>query len=159
MSASGGSDSGAYGERVRDLFDRASKAENIGEIIFTGVGGVALAIGGALSSGILTVADVFILPAQAFIEGVIGLVGSIFGGASTIIDLGALGSAISLGPSGLFQSPLSFPIAVGVILLGLYLVVAYTSEEPTTNFLPLVGSGLDLPTPFFTDSEEDDKNN
>jgi hypothetical protein len=142
---------------VQRLFERASSADSIGEVIFTGLGAILLAIGTALSSGVLTIADIFIVPASAFIDGVSNLVGSIFGGASTIIDLGALGSAISLGPDGLFQSPLSFPIAVGIILLGMYLVIAYVSEEDTTNFLPLVGSGFDLPSPGFIDAEEEEE--
>ena len=149
------STSGAGGPRVQRLFERASSADNIGEVIFTGLGAILLAVGTALSSGVLTIADIFIRPANAFIGGVSGLVESVFGGASTIIDLGALGSAISLGPDGLFSSPLSFPIAVGIILLGIYLVIAFTSEEETTNFFPLIGSGFDVPTPGFTDAEEE----
>lgn len=147
--------SGAGGPRVQRAFERAASAGSIGRVIFLGLGAVLTAVGSALASGVFTLADIFIIPANAFIEGVGGLVGSVFGGAATIVDLGALGSAISLGPDGLFSSPLSFPIAVGVILLGIYLVIAFVSEEETTNFFPLIGSGFDVPTPGFLDAEEE----
>jgi hypothetical protein len=149
--------SGAGGGRVDDLFDRAKNAEDIGGVIFQGLGAILFAIGGALASAILTLADVFIIPARAFIDGAANLVGSVFGGSALIVDLGALGSGQSIGPGGLFASPLSFPIAFGIILLGFYVLLAFTSEEPTTNFFPLVGSGFDVPTPGFTDAEEEEE--
>lgn len=149
--------SGAGGPRIRRLFQRAANAGSIGGVIFQGIGAVLLAVGTALASGILTIADVFIIPMQAFIGAVGDLIGAIFGGAAMIIDFGAIASAISIGPDGLFASPLSFPFAIGIVLLAMYLVVAYSSEQPTTNFFPLVGSGFDVPTPGWTDAEEEEE--
>lgn len=148
--------SGAGGPRVNRLFERAADADNIGVVVFRGLGAILFAIGTAIASGILTLADVFIVPAQAFIGAVGDLITAVFGGAATIVDLGAIASAVSLGPEGLFASPLSFPIAIGVALVGFYVILAFTSEEDTTNFFPLVGTGFDVPTPGFTDAEEEE---
>lgn len=147
--------SGAGGPRVNRLFERAADADNIGVVVFRGLGAILFAIGTAIASGILTLADVFIVPAQAFIGAIGDLITAIFGGAATIIDLGALASAISLGPQGLFASPISFAVAIAVVLLGLYVFIAFISEPETTNVPFLPGSGLDVPTPGFTDSEEE----
>lgn len=148
--------SGAGGPRVRELFERAANAGSLGGVIFQGMGAVLLAIGGALASGVLTIADVFIVPLQALIGGVSDVIGSFFGGAATIIDFGAIGTAISIGPGGMFNvGPLTFALAVGAILLAFWLMRAYVSEEPTSNVFP--GLPFDVPTPGFLDAEEDDK--
>lgn len=147
--------SGAGGPRVQRLFDRAASADSIGEVIFTGLGAILLAIGTGIASGVLTLADVFIVPAQSFIGAVGDLIDAVFGGAAGIINLGALASGFSIGPEGLFASPLSFPIAIGIVLLGFYVLLAFVSEEETTNFFPLIGTGFDVPTPGFLDAEEE----
>jgi len=147
--------SGAGGPRVQRLFERASSADSIGEVIFTGIGGILLALGTALASGVLTVADIFIVPANAFIQATGELVSALFGGAADIINLGGIASALSIGPGGLFASPISFVIGIAVVLLGFYVLIAFISEEETTNFFPLIGSGFDLPSPGFIDAEEE----
>jgi len=151
------SSSGAGGPRVRRLFDRAKNAGSIGGVIFQGLSAILLAIGGALASGILTLADVFILPLGAFASEAAGLVESFFGAFGIVIDFGAIASAQSIGPSGLFASPLSLPIAFVIIGLSAYVIAAIASEEETTNFFPLVGSGFDVPTPGFAGPEEDEE--
>ncbi|WP_135304113.1 hypothetical protein [Haloarcula amylovorans] len=153
MSASGG----AGGPRVRRLFDRAAKAESIGEVIFQGLGAVFFAVGSALASGIFTLADVFIIPTGSFITSIGELIDSFIGGAAMIINFGAIASAVSIGPGGLFASPISFVIAIGVVLLGFYVLLAYISEEDTSNFFPLIGTGFDVPTPGFLDAEEEEE--
>ncbi|WP_424001188.1 hypothetical protein ACOZ4I_15695 [Haloarcula salina] len=147
--------SGAGGSRVRSLFDRAANAGSIGAVLFQGIGAVLFAIGSALASGVLTIADVFIIPAQSFIGAVGGLIDAVFGGAAQIINFGAIATALSLGPGGRFASPLSFGFAFAMVLLAFYILLAYISEEDTTNFFPLIGTGFDLPTPGFLDSEEE----
>ncbi|GGN92274.1 hypothetical protein [Haloarcula pellucida] len=149
--------SGAGGDRVRDLFNRAAAADSIGGILFQGIGAVFFAVGTAIASGILTLADVFIIPTQSFIGAVGDLITATFGGAARIINFGAIASAISIGPGGLFASPLSFVFAIGIVLLALYVVLAYISEEDTTNFFPLIGTGFDVPTPGFIDAEEEEE--
>jgi hypothetical protein len=146
--------SGAGGPRVRRLFDRAKNAGSIGGVIFQGLSAILLAIGGALASGILTLADVFIKPMAAFASGAAGLTESFLESFGLVIDFGAIGSARSIGPGGLFASPLSLPIAFGIVALSAYVIIAFVSEEETTNFFPLVGSGLDIPTPGAEDAEE-----
>jgi hypothetical protein len=148
--------SGAGGPRVRRLFERAKNAGSITGVIFQGASAILLAIGGAIASGVLTVADVFILPLQAFASGAAGFVESFLGAFGVVVDFGAVASAESIGPDGLLASPLSLPIAFGIIGLSAYVIIAFVSEEETTNFFPLVGSGFDVPTPGFQDAEEED---
>jgi hypothetical protein len=146
--------SGAGGPRVRRLFDRAKNAGSIGGVIFQGLSAILLAIGGAIASGVLTLADVFILPLQAFASGAASFTESFLGAFGIVVDFGAIATARSIGPGGLFASPLSLPIAFGIIGLSAYVIIAFVSEEETTNFFPLVGSGLDIPTPGTEDAEE-----
>lgn len=154
MSASGG----AGGPRVRSLFDRAASADSLGGVIFQGIGAVLLAVGTAIASGVLTVADVIIVPLSTLTNAAGQLIDAIFGGAANIIDLGALSTALSIGPGGMFNlGPFSFALGIGAVLLGLYVVTAYLSEEPTGNFVP--GIPFDIPTPGFQGPEEDDEEN
>lgn len=144
----------AGGARVRRLFDRAASADSLAEVMFTGIGAILLSVGTAIASGILTVADVFIVPVSMLTEEIGGLIGSVFGGAARIIDFGALATALSIGPGGRFNlGPLSFALAIASILLALWIVAAYRAEEATSNFFP--GLPFDVPTPGFTDSEEE----
>ena len=148
--------SGAGGDRIRDLFRRAAEAGSLGAIVFRGIGAVLLAVGTAFASGVLTVADLVIQPAQATIDGVTGLIGSIFGGAELVIDLSALTTAVSLGPSGRFAlGPFTLALGVGAILLALFAMNAYLSDDTTGNFA--VGLPFDIPTPGFQGPEEDDE--
>jgi hypothetical protein len=152
MSASGG----AGGSRVTALFDRAASADSLGGVIFQGIGAVLLAVGTALASGVLTIADVLIVPLSTLTNAVGELIDAIFGGAAQIVDFGAIATAISIGPGGQFNvGPFSFALAIGAVLLALYVVTAYLSEEPTGNFVP--GLPFDIPTPGFTGPEEDDE--
>ncbi|MFC6757889.1 MULTISPECIES: hypothetical protein [Haloarcula] len=148
--------SGAGGGRVSDLFDRAAEADNLASIIIQGFGAVFLAIGSAIASGIITVADVIIIPLSALANAGGDLVGAIFGGAGQIIEFGALATALSIGPDGAFNiGPFTFALGVGAVLLALWLVTAYVSEDSTGNFVP--GIPFDIPTPGFTGPEEEEE--
>ncbi|MBO4248378.1 hypothetical protein IL252_11190 [Halomicrobium sp. IBSBa] len=148
--------SGAGGSRVRRLFDRAARADSLAGVVFQGIGAVLLAGGTALSSGVLTIADVIIVPVGSLTSEVGDLIGATFGGAATIINAGALGTAVSIGPDGMFNlGPLSFALGVGSVLLAVYAISAYLSEEDTGNFFP--GLPFDIPTPGFGGPEEDDQ--
>jgi hypothetical protein len=150
--------SGAGGSRVRRLFNRAANADSIAGILFQGIGAVFLALGTALASGVLTVADVLIVPLQALTTAAGELIGALFGGAADIIGVGALSTALSIGPGGLFNlGPFTFALGIGAVLLALYLVTAYLSEGPTGNAVP--GLPFDVPTPGFEGPEEGDDDN
>lgn len=150
MSASGG----AGGTRVRRLFERASSADSLAEVIFTGIGAVLLSIGTALASGVLTIADVVIVPVQAVTTAAGDLINAIFGGAAQIIDLGALATALSIGPGGRFNlGPFSFALAIGAVLLAFFVVNRYVSDDRTGNLVP--GIPFDVPTPGFIGPEEE----
>lgn len=152
MSASGG----AGGPRVQALFDRAANADSLAGLIFTGLGAVLLSVGTAMASGVLTVADVVIVPLATLTNAVGQLIDATFGGAAMIVDFGAIATALSIGPGGMFNlGPFSFALGIGAVLLALYVLRAYISEEPTSNFFP--GLPFDVPTPFLTGPEEDDK--
>jgi hypothetical protein len=141
------------GPRVRSLFDRASEADSLAGVIFQGVGAVLLAIGTAIASGILSVADVIIIPLQSLAAAAGDLIDAIFGGSAFIIETGARVTGLSF--TGMFNlGPFTFALAIGSVLLGLFVVNAYVSEEPTGNFVP--GIPFDIPTPGFTGPEEDD---
>ena len=146
----------AGGDRVRSLFNRAESAGSLSRLIFNGIGAVFLAVGSALASGVLTVADLIIVPLSA-LGNAAGLnIDAIFGGAAQIINIGAGSTALSLGPGGAFNvGPFTFALAIGSVLLGLYLLVAYLSEGSTGNFVP--GIPFDIPTPGFSGPEEDDE--
>ncbi|WP_254271098.1 hypothetical protein [Haloarcula marina] len=148
--------SGAGGKRIRRLFDRAAAADSLAGIILQGIGAVFFAAGSALASGIFTVADVIIVPLSTLTGAVGDLINAIFGGSATIIQFGALGTATSIGPGGMFNvGPLTFALGIGAVLLALLLVNAYISRPETGNFA--VGLPFDVPTPFFQGPEEDNE--
>ena len=143
-------------DRVTRLFNRAKRADSLAGIIFQGFGAVFLAVGTAIASGILSIADVLIIPLGALTNGAANLVGSIFGGSALIIDFGALATAASIGPGGTFNlGPFSLALGVGSVLLALYVVQAYRSEDSTGNFVP--GIPFDIPTPGFIGPEEEEE--
>ncbi|QLH83225.1 hypothetical protein [Halosimplex pelagicum] len=148
--------SAAGGPRVRRLFNRAAEAGDLRTVIFRGIGAVLFAGGSAVASGVLTVADLIIIPVSAMATASGELVSAIFGGSAQIINVGAIATALSIGPGGMFNlGPLTFALGFGAVLLALYLVVAYLSEDPTGNFVP--GIPFDIPTPGFAGPEEDDE--
>jgi|GEM_PF-3758432 len=148
--------SAAGGPRVRRLFSRAANAGDLRTVIFQGIGAVLLAAGSAVASGVLTVADLIIIPVSALANAGGAFVEATFGGAAQIINFGAIATALSIGPGGMFNlGPLTFALGIGSVLLALYLVVAYLSEDPTGNFIP--GIPFDIPTPGFAGPEEDDE--
>lgn len=147
--------SGAGGPRVQRLYQQAANAKTLGGLIFASIGTVLFAFRDAAASTILTVFDVFLIPLGQLATELGNLVLATFGGAARIVFAGAIGTAQSVAPGGFFSGILGFTIAVGVVLLTLYLIRAYVSEEPTSNFFP--GVPFDPPTPGLLDPEEDDK--
>ena len=148
--------SGAGGPRVQQLFEDAANAGSLGGVIFRGIGGILLAVGTAIASGVLSIADVVIVPLNALTSAAGQLIDAIFGGAAQIIDFGALASALSIGPGGMFNlGPFSFALGIGAVLLGLYVVTQYLAQPETGNFT--VGIPFDIPTPFFQGPEEDNE--
>jgi len=148
MSASGD-------DRVWRLFAMA-EGRSLASIILQAFGTVFLGIGTALTTGIVTVADVFIIPLGELTQGAGNLIGSIFGGSALIIDFGALATALSIGPDGAFNvGPFTFALGIGAALLGFYLIIAYLSEDSSGNFVP--GIPFDLPTPGFIGPEEEEE--
>lgn len=144
------------GERVWELFDRAKSAGSLSAVVFQGLGAILFAFGAALSSGIVTIADVIIVPLSTLINQSGRLLESIIGGAAQIIDIGALTSALSIAPGARFDvGPVTFVLAIGVVLLAMYLIVNYLSLPETGNFS--IAIPFDIPTPGFLGPEEDNE--
>lgn len=141
------------GTSPSDLLERAKNAESLEGLIRQGIGGALLAIATAFISGVLSFADLFIKPINAFGAALGDLVTALFGSPAKIIIAGAQASINSL-LFGWNLGPFTFVLAIAVVLLGLWLVQAYRSEEPTSNIIP--GLGFDVPTPGLTGPEEDD---
>lgn len=141
----------------QDLLDRAA-GKDLEKLLRQGFGGTLLAISTALISGILTVADLFIKPMDALARALGDMVWAIFGAPPQVVIAGAEASVDSLlGPWGL--GPFTLPLAIGVVLLSLFLVNVYVSSDRTTNVPALMGTGLDIITPDFISSsaEEEDE--
>lgn len=148
--------SGAGGSRVRRLFERAAEADSIAAVVFQGISAVLLSVATALASGVLTLSDLFIIPLGGLAQATGQIIGGFFGGVGRLFRVGSLGSASQIAPG----SPLAlfgFPLAAVLVALTAYILVAIISEEETTNFFPLLGTGLDIPTPGFMDAEEEDE--
>lgn len=148
--------SGAGGSRVRRLFERAAAADSIAGVIFQGISAVLLAVATGLASGVLTLSDLFIIPLGGLAQASGTIIGGFFGGIGRLFRVGSIGSASQIGPG----SPLAlfgFPLAVVLVGLAVYIMVAVISEEDTTNFFPLLGTGIDIPTPGFIDAEEEEE--
>jgi len=144
----------AGGPRVQRLFERAANAGSIGRIIFNGFGAILFAIGSAIASGVLAIADLYVIPVTTLANTAGQLVNSIFGGAAFIIRVGAQTTGVSIQPGAMFDvGPFTFALGIGSVLLALYVVIAYLSEEPTGNFVP--GIPFDIPS-FFSDGPEED---
>jgi hypothetical protein len=139
---------------ARELMNRAAGAGDLASVAFQGIGGVFLAIATGLITGIITVFDVFIVPARSLAGALGDLVTAIFGAPANIILAGAQSTIESL--LGQFNvGPLTFALGIGAVLLGLYLVNRYVALESTGNLIP--GLPFDVPTPGVEDPEEEEE--
>lgn len=150
MSAS----SGGLSQRVQDLLDRAGRADSLADIMVNGIGAILLTIAAIIIEGSFTIADIIIKPAAALANALADLMIALFGSPARIIIAGAQATAESL--VGQFNvGPLTFALGIGAVLLALYLIQAFRSEEETANII--IGSGIDIPTPGFQGPEEEDE--
>jgi len=134
-----------------ELMETAADADNLGDLLFRGLGGILLAIGSAITTGILTLADVVIVPVQALTSALGDLTTAIFGSPAEIVIAGAQATAQSLlGPFNV--GPATFALSIASVLAGLYVIQLYLSEEETGNLLP----GLPTDVPFIGAEEEDE---
>jgi len=135
-----------------DLFDRAAEAGDLGSVVFRGLGGFLLSIAYAVTQGAVTAAEIFLIPGQALASSLGDLVVAFFGeGAAGIVEAGAEATQTSL--QGQYSvGPLTFALAIGSVLLGLYVIAQYRDEEDTGNLIP----GLPFDVPFIGEEEEDE---
>ncbi len=148
--------SGAGGGRVRRLFERAAAADSIAGVVFQGIGAILLSVATAIAGGVLSVSDLFIIPLGSVASAAGNFISGFFGGIATLFNVGAAGSASQIGPGSAFAL-VGFPAAAALVGLTVYIIAAVTSEEATTNFFPLIGTGFDIPTPGFTGPEEEEE--
>lgn len=134
------------------LFDRARNAGSVEQILLSGVGGFILAFVTGFIETILSIFDVVIRPVSALAGALAGLVDAIFGESLIgVLSAGASATQESIGPGGAFDlGPLGLPVAVGVVLLTLWLIGRFRDEEETGNLVP----GLPFDVPFIGESEE-----
>lgn len=138
----------------QDLLDRAAAADDLAGLLKQGIGGAILAVGISIASGILTVADLVILPLSALGEELAETISAIFG-VGDIIDAGTEATAQSL--TGSFNvGPATFALSIASVLLGFYIISRYLAEDETSN-IGLFGTGIDVPTPGFGDAEEEEE--
>lgn len=117
------------------------------------IGATLLALAAILIEGTFTLADIILKPAAALGDALADLMIALFGSPAQIIIAGAVATAESL--TGRFNvGPLTFAVGVGAVLLALWLIQAYRSEEATANIIP--GTGVDIPTPGFEGPEEEE---
>lgn len=136
-----------------ELFDRAKNAGDLQGLLKQGIGGSILAVFFGITSGILSVADLIIKPVDAIASSTSNVIRTIFD-VSDIIAAGITATADSiLGSFNL--GPFSFALSIGAVLLGFYIISRYLELGQTTN-IGLFGTGIDVPTPGFTDAEEDE---
>ena len=138
--------------RSRELLNRAAEADDLASLLKQGIGGAMLAVATGLITGILTLADLVILPVQALGEGIAGTVDGFIGGIGLILGAGAEATARSL--LGAFNvGPFTFALGLASVLLALWLLRQYLQEPETGNLIP----GLpDIP--FFGTEEEGEDN-
>ncbi|ELZ23498.1 hypothetical protein C475_14533 [Halosimplex carlsbadense 2-9-1] len=146
--------SAAGGPRIRRLFDRAAEAGDLRTVIFRGIGAVLFAGGSAVASGVLTLADLIIIPMTALGNSLGAMIEATFGGAAQIINISALATALSIGPGGMFNlGPLTFALGFAAVLVGLYLLNWYVSLDRTGNLWP----GLPFDIPWIGDGPEEEQ--
>jgi len=89
---------------------------------------------------------------EALLASLGDLVVAFFGeGAAGIVEAGAEATQTSL--QGQYSvGPLTFALAIGSVLLGLYVIAQYRDEEDTGNLIP----GLPFDVPFIGEEEEDE---
>jgi hypothetical protein len=80
------------------------------------------------------------------------LIDGLFSQPGRILAAGGAETASSLQQGVWAQfGPLTYPIAVGVIVLSAYIVASYTAEEETGNLIP----GLPMDVPLIGNNEDD----
>lgn len=129
--------SGAGGPRVDKLFEQAKSADSLAESIRLWMAAIIGAIGTVMASGVLTIADIVIKPAQAVAD--IGALGVqvIFGSPLRVVLAGTNETINALlGPFGL--GPFALPFSVVIVLLTFWIVARYLREDETGNIFPTV---------------------
>lgn len=131
-----------------ELLDRA-QGKDLGELLRQGFGGVLLALATASISGILSIADLVIKPADAFANALAQLTIAAFGSPARIIIAGANETVRSItGPFGV--GPLTFALGIAAVLAGLWVIGQYRQETETGNLI----LGLPFDVPFIGQNEE-----
>lgn len=104
----------------------------------------------SLAGLIVSIFNVPILTLGSLGEGIGGVIGSLFGSVSLILERSGQVSAGNLEIFGI----LAFVVGLGVVLLGAYLFAQYTEQEETSNFFPFIGGDIPSWIPGIGKSEE-----
>lgn len=138
-----------------ELLDRAAEADSIGDLAKQGAGGTLLAIASALITNIITIGELIANPLGALGNALSALVTTLFTAPLSVIDAGAAATAQSLLTTWRL-GPFTLAEAVFAVIAAFWVLSWYVSRDESTNVPGLLGTGIDIPTPFFGGPEEEE---
>jgi len=126
-----------------------------GKILSASMIGLVVSPFVAFADVIKAIGTFFAEPFSSAGEAVGALLTGLFQAPGDLLDAGADISeqALRVALGETFAGILAFPVTVGLVMLGLYLIVLYLREDETGNVLP--GVPVDVPTSIFGTTEED----
>lgn len=139
--------------RVQAAFERASESESLAESLRLGISAVFTAIGAVFTTGVFTLADLWILPAQALADVTAFGVEVIFGSPLGVIFAGAQETMESL-TGGWSLGPFTLPFAVAIVLFTFWIVYQSIQEPESSNIFPI--GVTDIPFVGTEEEGEDD---
>ena len=125
-----------------------------GRLLSAGVLGIIVAPIAAVIDIVAAVATFFTLPFSSAGEALGALLAGFFQAPGDLLRAGAdiTEAALRAALGETFAGIFAFPITVGLVLIGLFLMVRYLREDETGDTLP--GLPIDIPTDWFGVEEE-----
>lgn len=140
--------------RSERIFQRSSEFlsnRSLGDLVVVSIGSVIIAFANGINKTIATIFDFFSDPFGAVIDGVSGLISSLFGGSALIVDVGAIVTAQDLEMFSIF----AFPVAIGIGVAAAAVILSRTLKlETTGDSLTTLFTSIDLPV-IGADEDED----
>lgn len=131
---------------------REAEGKTLGETLQNGIAGILLGIAASIISGILTVADLVIIPANALANALPNVVDAFIVEPLRIIEQGAQTSAISLMPGSTFAvGPFTLAFGIIAVLAAYWILSKYLQEDETSNVIP--AAPFDISLPWFSEEE------
>ncbi|MFD1634623.1 hypothetical protein ACOZ4L_02695 [Haloplanus ruber] len=131
--------------RLNDLSDVGNLDSALTKLMFAPIAAFFLQAANAVEA----ISRVIIDPVTAFASGAGDIVTSLFGGSSQIIDIGADATAADLNIFGI----LGFPVGLGIVFVGGFLIAQYLGQPDTSDLIPLTFTDI----PFLGVEESNDE--